>query len=88
MIAQPSLCQTWSEPKLLVFSCEGSFVLFFPGIGSKKNPLHMLVVHGSISIRHPPKIDSSTLKDWFQTSGNVEGIVWHCENKQLFKVSL
>lgn len=56
------------------------------GIGSKKNPCHMLVVHGSISIRNPPKIDSKTLKEWFQTNGNVEGIVWHCENKSLFKL--
>lgn len=56
------------------------------GIGSKKNPLHMLVVHGSISIRNPPNIDSTALREWFQTAGDIEGIVWHCANKSLFKL--
>ena len=46
----------------------------------------MLVVHGSITVKNPPKIDNTALKDWFQTRGNVEGIVWHCPNKSLFKV--
>ena len=27
---QPGLCQTWLEPKLLVFSCTGSFVNIKP----------------------------------------------------------
>ena len=26
---QPGLCQTWLEPKLLVFSCTGSYILGF-----------------------------------------------------------
>lgn len=56
------------------------------GIGSKKNPIHMLVVHGAISIQNPPKVDGTTLREWFQTGGNVEGIVWHCANKKLFKL--
>ena len=64
------------------------YSLFSSGIGSKKNPLHMLVVHGSISIRNSPKIDSKALREWFETNGNVEGIVWHCENKHLFNVGL
>ena len=29
MLVQAGLCQTWSEPKLLVFSRTGSFILFF-----------------------------------------------------------
>ena len=29
MLVQPGLCQTWSEPKLLVFSCTGSYDKFF-----------------------------------------------------------
>ena len=48
----------------------------------------MLVVHGSISIRNPPNIDSTALREWFKTAGDVEGIVWHCVNKTLFKVNL
>ena len=29
MTVQPGLCRTWSEPKLLVFSRTGSFVLYY-----------------------------------------------------------
>ena len=28
MTVQPGLCRTWSEPKLLVFSCTGSIIYF------------------------------------------------------------
>lgn len=56
------------------------------GIGSKKTPIHMLVVHGSISIKNPPKIDSLALREWFQAGGNVEGIVWHCSDNTMFKL--
>lgn len=58
------------------------------GLGSKKQPLHCLVSHGSIRIRNPPPVDVQQLQAWFQESpeGRVEGIVWHCSDGTLLKV--
>ena len=57
-------------------------------IGSKQQPIHVLVRHGSISFDHNPPLDYAGLKNWFENDayGQVEGIVWHCHNGQLFKV--
>uniref|UniRef100_A0A3Q3WHN9 RNA ligase 1 n=1 Tax=Mola mola TaxID=94237 RepID=A0A3Q3WHN9_MOLML len=58
------------------------------GIGSKKQPVHFLVSHGSVGIRNPPPVDFQQLRSWFQESpeGRVEGIVWHCSDGTLIKV--
>lgn len=57
-------------------------------LGSKKQPLHCLVSHGSIRIRNPPPVDVQQLQAWFQESpqGRVEGMVWHCSDGTLLKV--
>uniref|UniRef100_A0AAQ6A1S5 RNA ligase 1 n=1 Tax=Amphiprion ocellaris TaxID=80972 RepID=A0AAQ6A1S5_AMPOC len=59
-----------------------------PGLGSKKQPVHCLVSHGSIRIRNPPPVDFHQLCSWLQESpeGRVEGIVWHCNDGTLVKV--
>uniref|UniRef100_A0AAQ5X232 RNA ligase 1 n=1 Tax=Amphiprion ocellaris TaxID=80972 RepID=A0AAQ5X232_AMPOC len=58
------------------------------GLGSKKQPVHCLVSHGSIRIRNPPPVDFHQLCSWLQESpeGRVEGIVWHCNDGTLVKV--
>lgn len=58
------------------------------GLGSKKQPVHCLVSHGSVQIRNPPPVDFQQLCSWFQESpdGRVEGIVWHCNDGTLIKV--
>ncbi|XP_029290188.1 RNA ligase 1 isoform X3 [Cottoperca gobio] len=57
-------------------------------LGSKKQPVHCLVSHGSVRIRNPPPVDFQQLCSWFQESpaGRVEGIVWHCSDGSLVKV--
>ncbi|XP_041366004.1 uncharacterized protein C12orf29 homolog isoform X2 [Gigantopelta aegis] len=56
-------------------------------IGTKPQPIHVLVKHGSISVSCPPVPQLSTLTDWLQHAqdGQVEGVVWHCQNGKLFK---
>ncbi|XP_046889737.1 uncharacterized protein C12orf29 homolog [Hypomesus transpacificus] len=58
------------------------------GMGSKKQPVHVLVAHGSMHFRNPPPVDYQQLCSWFQDSpeGGVEGIVWHCNNGTLVKL--
>ena len=60
-------------------------------MGTKKEPLHALVSHGSVRVRGPPPpaLDLRGLSSWFQESseGRVEGIVWHCDDGTLVKVS-
>ncbi|KAH3884135.1 hypothetical protein DPMN_008107 [Dreissena polymorpha] len=56
------------------------------GIGNKKFPVHLLVVHGTIQVLDPPQLTNEAVKSWFETAGQVEGIVWHCANGALFKV--
>ncbi|XP_004086285.1 uncharacterized protein C12orf29 homolog isoform X1 [Oryzias latipes] len=57
-------------------------------LGSKKQPVHCLVPHGSIVLRKPPAVDFQQLLCWFQEAleGQVEGIVWHCGDGTLIKV--
>ena len=60
-------------------------------MGAKKQPLHALVSHGSVGVGgpSPPPLDLQGLTSWFQESreGGVEGIVWHCDDGTLVKVS-
>ncbi|KAM4734692.1 RNA ligase 1 isoform 2-T2 [Anableps anableps] len=58
------------------------------GLGSKKQPVHFLVPHGSIQIRNPPPVNFQQLCSWFQenSEGRVEGIVWHCNDGTLIKI--
>lgn len=58
------------------------------GLGSKKQPVHCLVSHGSVQIRNPPPVDFHQLSSWLQENpdGRVEGIVWHCNDGTLIKV--
>lgn len=57
-------------------------------LGSKQHPVHMFVPHGSISFITEPPIDYVKLNTWFREDeeGQVEGIVWHCKNGNLFKL--
>lgn len=58
-----------------------------PDIGSKRDPLHFLVIHGSITLSEPPEVSLPAIQTWFSTEqGLVEGIVWHCSDGKLFKV--
>lgn len=65
-----------------------SIIQILTGLGSKKQPMHCLVSHGSIKIRDPPPVDFKQLCTWFQENpeGRVEGIVWHCDDGTLVKV--
>lgn len=58
------------------------------GLGSKKNPVHVLVPHGVLRIRNPPPVEFQQLCSWFQKcqEGRVEGIVWHCDDGTLVKI--
>lgn len=57
-------------------------------IGSKQQPIHFLVRHGSIPLNSPPPLGLNAMKDWFSKDpeGGVEGVVWHCKNGRLYKV--
>ncbi|XP_005093626.1 uncharacterized protein C12orf29 homolog [Aplysia californica] len=59
------------------------------GLGSKKSPLHLFVAHGSLSIQSPDVTDYEAMYEWFSSksaSAQVEGVVWHCQNKELHKL--
>ncbi|XP_074654384.1 RNA ligase 1-like [Tubulanus polymorphus] len=58
------------------------------GIGSRDAPIHMFVVHGSISNIKIPELNREVLNEWFTSTqdGAIEGVVWHCEDGTLFKV--
>ncbi|KAM4748306.1 RNA ligase 1 [Rhinophrynus dorsalis] len=58
------------------------------GIGSKKNPVHLLVPHGVFHIKNLPSLTHSSLVSWFEgcQEGKVEGIVWHCQDGSLIKL--
>ncbi|KAM9311657.1 RNA ligase 1 [Gastrophryne carolinensis] len=58
------------------------------GIGDKKNPVHLLIPHGSFLIKNPPALNHSSLISWFNhcPEGEVEGIVWHCKDGSLIKL--
>ncbi|KAK2185796.1 hypothetical protein NP493_222g02012 [Ridgeia piscesae] len=57
-------------------------------LGTKQQPLHVLVRHGAITFAKSPPLQFSDLKAWFETcpDGRVEGIVWHCHDGQMFKL--
>lgn len=57
-------------------------------LGTKEQPFHLLVRHGSIGFRTSPPIQYDTLKQWFSDDpeGQVEGIVWHCSKGKLYKL--
>lgn len=69
-----------------VWMCDCCVIL--SDLGTKKQPLHLLVAHGSVGIRTPPPVHFQQLSSWFQESpdGRVEGIVWHCNDGTLLKV--
>ncbi|XP_040264577.1 uncharacterized protein C12orf29 homolog isoform X3 [Bufo bufo] len=58
------------------------------GIGNKKNPIHLLVPHGTFLIKDLEALDHNSLMSWFKhcQEGKVEGIVWHCKDGSLFKL--
>ncbi|XP_066579634.1 RNA ligase 1 [Amia ocellicauda] len=58
------------------------------GLGCKKQPIHLLVPHGSLKIRSAPYVNYQQLFGWFQRceEGKVEGIVWHCNDGTLIKL--
>ncbi len=57
-------------------------------LGSKQQPIHCLVRHGSIPFTTPPPLNFDSLRTWFDkhVEGRVEGIVWHCSDGSLYKV--
>lgn len=61
------------------------------GLGSKQDPLHFLVVHGSFPVICPSPLNGPALREWLEGerddgSNVVEGIVWHCPSGRLFKL--
>lgn len=66
------------------------FVSLNVGLGSKKHPVHLLVPHGAFEIKNPPALKQNDILSWFEscTEGKVEGIVWHCHDGCLIKVSM
>ena len=59
------------------------------GIGCKKLPLHVLVVHGSIPFTERPPLGFTELAEFVSNvdkQGGIEGIVWHCRDKSLYKL--
>lgn len=53
--------------------------------------MHFLVPHGDIRTTNVPTImEHEQITNWFNNTdgtGNVEGIVWHCKDNRMFKVS-
>ncbi|XP_051499278.1 uncharacterized protein C12orf29 homolog isoform X2 [Apus apus] len=58
------------------------------GLGSKKQPVHLLVPHGAFEIKNPPALKQNDILSWFEgcSEGKVEGIVWHCHDGSLIKL--
>ena len=55
-------------------------------LGSKKQPCHLLIKHGSIPVETVP-VDHKSFTEWFQQAeGQVEGVVWYCQNGQMYKL--
>nr|XP_006819964.1 PREDICTED: uncharacterized protein C12orf29 homolog [Saccoglossus kowalevskii] len=63
------------------------------GLGCKTTPVHFLVPHAGNSsiVKRSFRLPLSypLLKSWFEDfhEGRVEGIVWYCENQQLYKLN-
>lgn len=59
-------------------------------LGSKKFPLHFLIIHGSIPIDEKVKVyisNTDSMKSFFySTEGQVEGIVWHTHSGLMYKL--
>jgi len=65
--------------------------VYFAGFGCKKNPFHVLILHGEIPLTKSLTLEHFTHKefiDWFNSeNGESEGIIWHSSNGQdMFKV--
>ncbi|XP_064898181.1 RNA ligase 1 isoform X2 [Columba livia] len=58
------------------------------GLGSKKQPVHLLVPHGAFELKNPPALKQNDILSWFEgcSEGKVEGIVWHCHDGCLIKL--
>ncbi|XP_066489248.1 RNA ligase 1 [Tiliqua scincoides] len=58
------------------------------GLGSKKHPIHLLVPHGTFSIKNAPALNHNDILSWFDgcNKGKIEGIVWHCNDGYLIKL--
>ncbi|XP_052825153.1 uncharacterized protein C12orf29 homolog [Octopus bimaculoides] len=58
------------------------------GLGSKKFPFHILIVHGSIKVSYTSEMKRENFLSWMKSdpNGAVEGIVWHCDDGALFKL--
>ncbi|WAR02014.1 CL029-like protein [Mya arenaria] len=41
------------------------------GLGTKKNPIHLLVIHGTIKVENAPPISLEDIRAWFKGSGQV-----------------
>ena len=63
-------------------------MIYKTGLGSKTQPFHVLLKHGSIKSDFPndTEIDYKSLQKWFENC-KQEGIVWHCSNGKMFKVT-
>lgn len=55
-------------------------------LGSKENPVHLLVPHGEINLNSVPPLDFAKLAAWFESAeGQVEGIVWLTQTGDMYK---
>lgn len=56
-------------------------------LGSKSKPLHLLVRHGIIPVENLSCRNFDDFRVWFQgPDGGVEGIVWHFEDGDMYKL--
>ncbi|KAL7982556.1 hypothetical protein Chor_010154 [Crotalus horridus] len=58
------------------------------GLGNKKHPVHLLVLHGTFKIKNAPSINRNDILTWLDgcKEGKIEGIVWHCRDGNLIKL--
>eukprot|EP00916_Digyalum_oweni_P017905 GHVL01029585.1.p1 GENE.GHVL01029585.1~~GHVL01029585.1.p1 ORF type:complete len:166 (+),score=13.24 GHVL01029585.1:1144-1641(+) len=62
------------------------------GLGNKQQPLHVLVVHGSLPVTCPSPLNGEAMHQWFEeeepesSNNRVEGVVWHCPSGALYKL--
>ncbi|KAM6353408.1 LOW QUALITY PROTEIN: RNA ligase 1-like [Alca torda] len=57
------------------------------GLGSKKQPVHLLVPHGAFEEKSPLTLKQNVIQSWFEgCSERVVGIVWHCHDGCLIKL--
>lgn len=67
-----------------------NFLNILIGLGNKKHPVHLLVLHGTFKIKNAPSINRNDILTWLDgcKEGKIEGIVWHCPDGNLIKVIL